>query len=189
MEPVTDPNVKQLPSKIIVNLNVNANDIDNRLLAGDIQVDHAGTGVQAAARAKILSNPSLKANRDDPVTGSMWFSYINTKVAPLNNMTAGWRSSTRRTRPSCRPPTAARSPAATSPRPRCRRPSGYPNFDLYNATSKPGGDIAAAKQQLQQCGQPNGFNLNIAYRSDRPRRSRPPRRCRPPWPRRASRSR
>src|SRR5262249_10425440 len=27
----------------------------------------------------------------------------------------------------------------------------------------------AAKQQLQQCGQPNGFNVNIAYRSDRPR--------------------
>jgi hypothetical protein len=35
--------VKQLPSKIIVNLNVNANDIDNRLIAGDIQMDQAGS--------------------------------------------------------------------------------------------------------------------------------------------------
>ena len=69
--PSWDPQVKQLPSKIIVNLNVNANDIDNRLLAGDIQVDQAGTGVQAAARARILSNPSLKANADNPVTGFM----------------------------------------------------------------------------------------------------------------------
>ena len=34
---------------------------------------------------------------------------------------------------------------------------------------KPGGDIAAAKQQLQLCGHPNGFSTNIAYRSDRPR--------------------
>ena len=58
----TDPNAKQLASKIIDDLNVNANDIDNRLLAGDLQVDAAGTGVQAAARAKILSTPSLKAN-------------------------------------------------------------------------------------------------------------------------------
>ena len=84
--PSWDPQVKQLASKIIVNLNVNANDIDNRLLAGDIQVDQAGTGVQSAARAKILSNPSLKANSDNPVTGFMWFWYINTKVAPLTNI-------------------------------------------------------------------------------------------------------
>ena len=84
--PSWDPQVKQLPSKIVVNLNVNANDIDNRLLAGDIQVDQAGTGVQAAAQARILSTPSLKANADNPVTGFMWFYYINTKVAPLNNL-------------------------------------------------------------------------------------------------------
>src|SRR5215467_16148676 len=36
--PSWNPQVKQLASKVIVNLNVNANDIDNRLLAGDIQV-------------------------------------------------------------------------------------------------------------------------------------------------------
>ena len=41
---------------------MNANDIDNRLLAGDIQMDQAGSGVQAAARARILSSPSLKAS-------------------------------------------------------------------------------------------------------------------------------
>ena len=46
---------------------------------------------------------------------------------------------------------------------------GYSKFDMYNALSKPSGDTTAAKQQLQMCGQPNGFNLNIAYRSDRPR--------------------
>ena len=52
----TDPNAKQLASKIVVTMNINANDIDNRLFAGDLQVDVAGTGVQAAGRAKLLSN-------------------------------------------------------------------------------------------------------------------------------------
>jgi peptide/nickel transport system substrate-binding protein len=47
--------------------------------------------------------------------------------------------------------------------------AGYSKFDLYHALSKPGGDIAAAKQQLTLCGHPNGFSTNIAYRSDRPR--------------------
>ena len=94
---------------------MNANDIDNRLLAGDLDVDAAGTGVQAAARAKILSSPTLKASSDDPISGFLWFAYLNTVVPPLNNVHCRRRSSTRPTRPTCRPPTAARSPAARSP--------------------------------------------------------------------------
>jgi peptide/nickel transport system substrate-binding protein len=47
--------------------------------------------------------------------------------------------------------------------------AGYSKFDLYHALSMPGGDQAAAKEQLKLCGQPNGFSTNIAYRSDRPR--------------------
>jgi peptide/nickel transport system substrate-binding protein len=167
--PSWDPQVKQLPSKIIVNLNVNANDIDNRLLAGDIQVDQAGSGVQAAARARILSSPSLKANADNPVNGFMWFYYINTKVAPLNNIHCRMAIEYAANKTDLQ--TAYGGPyggniASTAMPPTVR---GYSKFDLYNALSKPGGDIAAAKQQLQQCGQPNGFNLNVAYRSDRPR--------------------
>ena len=75
-KPSTDPTAKQLASKIVVNMNINANDVDNRLLAGDVQVDFAGTGVQAAARAKILLNPTLKPQSDDPLTGFGWFVYI-----------------------------------------------------------------------------------------------------------------
>src|SRR6516162_1324860 len=84
--PSWNPEIQQLASKVIVNLEVNANDIDNQLLAGEIQVDQGGSGVQAAARARILSNPTLKSNSDNPVNGFMWFYYINTKVAPLNNV-------------------------------------------------------------------------------------------------------
>ena len=64
-DPATDPNRrKALPDKIDVELNVNADDIDNRLMAGDLDVDVAGTGVQAAAQGKILADPTLKANTD-----------------------------------------------------------------------------------------------------------------------------
>src|ERR1051326_770659 len=57
--PATDPNAKQLVGKITMTMNMNADDIDNRLLAGDLTVDAAGTGVQAAARAEILPNHQL----------------------------------------------------------------------------------------------------------------------------------
>ena len=168
--PSWNPQVKQLPSKIVVNLNVNAPDIDNRLLAGDIQVDQAGSGVQSAARARILSSPNLKANADDPITGFMWFYYINTKVKPLDNihcrMAIEYAANKTDLQTAYGGPIAGGDIASTAMPPTVR---GYSKFDLYNALSKPGGDIAAAKQQLQQCGQPNGFNLNVAYRSDRPR--------------------
>ena len=167
--PSWEPQVKQLASKIIVNLNVNANDIDNRLLAGDIQMDQAGSGVQAAARAKILSSSSLKASSDDPVTGFMWFWYINTKVAPLTNVHC--RMAIEYAVNKTELQTAYGGPfggdiASTSMPPTVL---GYTKFDLYHALSMPGGDIAAAKQQLKECGHPNGFSTNIAYRSDRPR--------------------
>src|SRR5262249_3029212 len=154
------PQVKQLPSKVIVNLNVNAPDVDNRLLAGDIQVDQAGSGVQAAARARILSNPSLKTNSDDPVTGFMWFYYINSNVAPLNTvhcrMAIEYAANKTDLQPAYGGPYGGNIASTAIP------PTviGYSKIDPYNALTKPGGDVAAAKQQLQQCGQPNGFNLN-----------------------------
>jgi peptide/nickel transport system substrate-binding protein len=167
--PSWNPQVKQLASKIIVNLNVNANDIDNRLLAGDIQVDQAGSGVQAAARARILSSPSLKANADNPFAGFMWFYYINTKVPPLNNIHCRMAIEFAANKTNLQ--TAYGGPVGGAIASTAIPPTviGYSKFDLYHAYTKPGGDIAAAKQQLSLCGHPSGFSTNIAYRSDRPR--------------------
>src|SRR4051812_20603583 len=63
-DPATDPNRKALPDRIEVQLNVNADDIDNRLQAGDLDVGVEGTGVQPAAQGKILADQALKANTD-----------------------------------------------------------------------------------------------------------------------------
>jgi peptide/nickel transport system substrate-binding protein len=167
--PSWDPQVSQLASKIIVNLNVNANDIDNRLISGDIQMDQAGSGVQAAARARILSSPSLTASSDDPVNGFMWFFYLNTQVAPMNNVhcrEAVEYAANKNTLQTAYGGPYGGSIASTAIPPTV---AGYSKFDLYNALSQPNGDLAAARAQLKLCGQPNGFTTSIAYRSDRPR--------------------
>src|SRR3954468_11418588 len=57
----TDPNRKPLPDRIEVQLNVNSDDLDNRLQSGDLDVSIEGTGVQPAAQGKILADPALKA--------------------------------------------------------------------------------------------------------------------------------
>src|SRR3984957_18805907 len=84
--PATDPNAKQMPSQIVMNVNVNQAVIDSGLLAGDIDVDAQGQGVARSSQARILSNPADKAHADNPLNGFARFMYINTKVAPLNNV-------------------------------------------------------------------------------------------------------
>ena len=166
----TDPNAKQLASKIILNWNVNANDLDNRLLAGDLDVDAAGTGVQAAARAKILSSPTLKASSDNPISGFLWFAYLNTVVKPLNNLhcreAIEYAANKTNLQTAYGGPVAGGAIASTVAPPNV---IGQKHFDRYDATTKPDGDVAAARAQLKLCGQPNGFTTGITYRSDRPK--------------------
>ena len=166
----TDPNANQLASKIVINWNMNANDIDNRLIAGDLDVDAAGTGVQAAARAKILSSPTLKASSDNPISGFLWFAYLNTKVAPLDNLhcreAIEYAANKTNLQTAYGGPVAGGAIASTVAPPNV---IGQKSFDLYDSTTKPNGDIAAAKQQLKLCGQPNGFTTGVTYRSDRPK--------------------
>jgi peptide/nickel transport system substrate-binding protein len=163
------PTVSQLPSKIVVNMNMNPNDVDNRLLAGDAQVDFAGTGVQAAARAKILSNPTLKAQSDDPITGFGWFFYIDSQVAPFTNLSCRqaieYAANHLTLQNAYGGPVAGGAIGSTVMPPTV---AGYQKFDLYEATTKTQGDPAKAKQLLKTCGKPSGFSTGIAYRSDRP---------------------
>ena len=46
---------------------------------------------------------------------------------------------------------------------------GYQKFDLYPDGPDHKGDLDAAKKSLEACGQPNGFETNIAYRAERPK--------------------
>jgi peptide/nickel transport system substrate-binding protein len=166
----TDPNAHQLAGKITMTMNMNANDIDNRLLAGDLNVDAAGSGVQAAARAKILSSSTLKAQSDNPISGFLWYAYLNTKVAPLNNVNCRiaieYAANKVNLQTAYGGPYAGGAIASTVAPPNV---VGQKPFDLYEATTKPTGDPTKAKAALKACGHASGFSTGIAYRSDRPK--------------------
>jgi peptide/nickel transport system substrate-binding protein len=165
--PATDPNAKQLVSKITLTMNMNANDIDSRLLAGDLNMDITGAGVQAATRARILSSTLLKAHADAPVLGGLEFAYLNTKVAPLTNVhcriAIEYAANKVTLQTAYGGPYAGGAIASTVSPPNIL---GHKNFDLYEASTKPMGDLAKAKEQLKLCGQPNGFTTGIAYPSN-----------------------
>jgi peptide/nickel transport system substrate-binding protein len=168
--PSEDPQAEQNVAKITLTMNVNADDIDNRLLAGDLDVDAAGTGVQAAARAKILSSPTLMKSADDALGNRLWFIYLNSKVAPLTNAACRqaieYAANKTDLQTAFGGPYAGGSVASTTLLPGM---PGYTSFDDYKALSEPTGDDTDAKAALTKCGQPNGFTVGMSYRSDRPK--------------------
>jgi peptide/nickel transport system substrate-binding protein len=170
--PQMDTEAKQLVSKIILKMNVPAARVDSDLLAGYAQMDYAGAGVQTAARARILTTNSLKAQADDPINGFIDFVYINTKVKPLNNihcrMAIEFAANKTNNQTAFGGPIAGGAIASTSMPPTVE---GYQSFDMYHAISRPNGDLTDARKQLALCGHPHGFSTNIAYRSDSPKQT------------------
>jgi peptide/nickel transport system substrate-binding protein len=163
----TDPNRTALPDRIEVSLDVNGDDIDNRLLANDLDVAVEQTGLQAAAQGKVLADQNLKKNADLASLARLWFSVINSDVAPLDNI-------------HCRKAVeyavdhegyqrayggAAGGDIATNLMP--PQLPGAQKVDLYNFMSKPNGDVDNAKKELQACGKPDGFETNVSYRAER----------------------
>ena len=167
-DPATDPNRKALPDRIEVALNANADDIDNRLLSGDLDVAIEGSGVASAAQGRVLADQALRANTDNPVVARLWYTAVNGQVAPLDNVAcrravllAADRTGYQRAYGG-----ATGGDIATNMMPPVI--PGAQQFDLYGSPDNTG-DLTRAREQLNQCGQPNGFTTGISYRAERPR--------------------
>jgi peptide/nickel transport system substrate-binding protein len=168
-DPATDPNRPALPDRVEVSLNVNAEDIDSRLLSGDLHVDINGTGVQVATQGKILPDQNLKKMADSASLARLWFTVINSDVKPLDNihcrkavLLAASHDGYQRAYGG-----ETGGDIATSLLP--PQVPGAQKIDVYNFLGKKTGDVDAAKKELQECGQPNGFETNVSYRSERPK--------------------
>nr|WP_240529624.1 ABC transporter substrate-binding protein [Streptomyces mangrovisoli] len=161
----TDPLRKQLPDKIVVNLKVNPDTIDKDVLAGDA-IDLAGSGVQAATQAQVLTDASKKANTDNTYGGRLVYMAINTKVKPFNNVAC--RKAVEYAIDKVSVQTAEGGPIRGDVASTVLPPdiTGYEKSDVY-ATDGNKGDVTKAKDQLKACGKTT-INTNITARSDRP---------------------
>jgi len=166
----TDPNRKALPDGYDVQLNVNAEDIDNRLISGDIDVAMVGTGLTPASQSKVLGNPALKARTDNPTNARLNYTSINPTVKPLDNIECRKAVEYAMDRTSYQTAYGGAfsgGDLATTIMPPMI--PGFEKFDLFPAGEGSKGDVTKAKEALTKCGQPNGFETNIAYRNERPK--------------------
>lgn len=170
-DPATDPATgrKALPEKIEVDLNVNADDIDQRLQSGALDVAISGVGVQAATASKIANNPDLKKFADSALQARHWFTALNNDVAPLDNIACRKAILYAADKQGYQRAYGGENGGDIATNMMPTMIPGFKEIDLYNTRSKPSGDVDKAKEELQKCGQPNGFSTNISYRAERPR--------------------
>ena len=167
-DPATDPNRKPLPDRIEVALNVNSDDIDNRLISGDLDVAVEGAGVQSAAQGRILTDQTLRANTDSPLAARLFYVVLNTDVPPLNDvhcrkaiLYAADRVAYQRANGG-----ETGGEIATNLLPPVI--PGAVRFDLYPSADGTG-DLAKARDELAACGVPAGFGTHVSYRAEVPR--------------------
>jgi peptide/nickel transport system substrate-binding protein len=163
----TDPLRNPLPDEIDVKLGVEQSTIDQDLLAGTTDMDLSGAGVLAASQPAILTDPEKKKNADAAVTGTLTYMAINETVAPLDNIDC--RKAVEYAVDKQSVQSVLGGPVRGAIANQLLPPSvtGYQKIDPYPSTNG-AGDIQKAKDELSKCGQPNGFNIALSARSDRP---------------------
>jgi peptide/nickel transport system substrate-binding protein len=157
-DPQTDEVRTALPDQIVVRMGLAGVERDQALLAGSADVDISGTGVQSATTARLSDEDDdpLLDRVDDLTTRSMRLLAVPTTVKPFDN-------------PACRAAVAAAvdrravqeglGGASNAVRTSQLWPSGLAGGpDDRDPTPEP----AAAREALQDCGQPDGFSTVLA---------------------------
>ncbi|GHC78690.1 peptide ABC transporter substrate-binding protein [Nocardiopsis terrae] len=160
----TDPVRPALPDRIELEIGVAQDEIDQRLVNGDIDVDARGTGVGAAMKGTLLDDESAQGNLDNPYTGAL--RYVNIHTPIIENvacrqaiMYAADRDSLWRAwggEPGGDIATNLLPPAI---------PGSNPDSDLYPSEDNKG-DLEAAEAKLEECGEEDGFSTTIAARAE-----------------------
>ncbi|MGW5179032.1 ABC transporter substrate-binding protein [Streptomyces sp. NPDC004082] len=166
----SDPIRKALPNKISIKFFTNANDLDQRLIAGDYDLDLAQTGLSPQGRTTALKQH--KGNLDNPVSGYIRYAVFPQTVKPFDNehcRKAVIYGADHKSLQTARGGPVAGGDIGTNMLPPSVPGSEGQKYDPYNAAKNDGAaDITKAKEELKACGKPNGFKTTIAVRNNKP---------------------
>ncbi|MFE0453186.1 ABC transporter substrate-binding protein [Streptomyces sp. NPDC058914] len=166
----SDPIRKAYPDKITVKIFSNANELDQRLLSGDLDLDLNQTGMSPQGRTTALKQH--KANLDNPVSGYIRYAVFPQSVKPFDNIhcrKAVIYGADHVSLQTARGGPVAGGEIGTNMLPPSVPGSEGQKYDPYElAGANKSGNVAKAKEELKACGQPNGFKTTIAVRNNKP---------------------
>jgi peptide/nickel transport system substrate-binding protein len=160
----TDTIHHPLVDEVDLTIDTSPEDLDAKLKSGQLDANAAGGagGLTAAFKSQVLTQPSLKANADDPAAASTQYIpvfqtvitnvhcrraiFYATNKASILNVYGG--------------PTSGEIAGGMTPP---GIPGYEPSYNPYPVGSDNTGDVTKAKQELAACGKPSGFSVNFAY--------------------------
>ncbi|MGV9556257.1 ABC transporter substrate-binding protein [Streptomyces sp. NPDC003401] len=166
----SDPVRKAYPDEITIKFFSDANQLDQRLLSGDLDLDLNQTGMSPQGRTTALKQH--KANLDNPVSGYVRYAVFPQSVAPFDKLEC--RKAVILGADHVSLQTARGGPIAGGDIGTNMLPPSVPGaegqkYDPYKlAGDNKSGNVAEAKAALKACGQPNGFKTTIAVRNNKP---------------------
>lgn len=147
--------------KITLSINSNSDDNDKQLQAGSADFIADG-GVQTAFQTAIATNPDLKKNADDPVSSyTRYFAVYPSTIPNIHCRRAIFYAVNKADLQRARGGTYGGDIAHTMAQPTV--PGHDNSADPYPSGPDNTGDLAKARDELKQCGKPNGFSTKEAY--------------------------
>nr|WP_241266599.1 ABC transporter substrate-binding protein [Streptomyces scabichelini] len=166
----SDPVRKAYPDKISLTLFTNANDMDQRLINGDYDLDINQTGMSPQGRTTALKEH--KGNLDNPVSGYIRYAVFPQSVKPFDNIEcrkAVIYGADHESLQTARGGPVAGGDIGTNMLPPSVPGAEGQKYDPYEmAGANKKGNVAKAKEALKACGKPNGFKTTIAVRNNKP---------------------
>ncbi|MEU0841307.1 ABC transporter substrate-binding protein [Streptomyces sp. NPDC005962] len=164
----SDPIRAALPDQVTVTFNSNLEAIDKLLIKGDYDVFLSATGMSQSGRGAALKEH--KGNVDNIATSFVRYVDLATKVKPFDNIhcrKAVFYAADYTSLQTTRGGPQAGGDIATNMLP--KSVAGADDYDPYGIIKRKGkADLAKAKDELKQCGKPNGFSAKIVSRVDQP---------------------
>ncbi|WP_073420279.1 ABC transporter substrate-binding protein [Geodermatophilus nigrescens] len=159
-DPATDEVRTALPDRVVVRTGLSSLERDQALLAGSADLDISGSGVHLATGARLAEGAGgevpLTDRVDDVPSGAVRLLALPTDVAPMTD-------------PNCRAAVAAAidrtavQEVAGGPERAVRTSRLWPAaLPAGPEEEDPGADVAAAREALAACGQPEGFSTVLA---------------------------
>ncbi|MEV7090314.1 ABC transporter substrate-binding protein [Streptomyces sp. NPDC093085] len=163
----TDPVRVRRAGRIEVHLGKEPHEVDRLLLSGEAHIDLAGFGVQPSTQERILADPALRANADNPLTGFTWIYCLSSRIPPFDNVHC--RRAVQFATDKAAMQEAYGGPVGGDIATTILPPTldGHRAFDRYPVGPHGTGDLAAARAELKAAGMPDGFRTKIAARKDR----------------------
>jgi peptide/nickel transport system substrate-binding protein len=162
----TDPVRTALPDEVRLAVDVLPAERDRRVLAGEADADVSGSGLQAEAAARALTDPALAARVDDPSTGTVRFVAMPAAVAPFGDVHCRRAVHFALDKAAVKDAIGGGYAASLATTLWPRVLPGYPATAPYPTGEGNHGDLAAARRELAACGKPTGFSTTLGTVND-----------------------